>query len=102
MDGVVVNLRHGKRSSKEKERQHGVCCFIFIYLMHERNMAVAISTGVLEVLLALLWRRTVPVLGVDVVGYSSISKRADGRHEVPTSVEVWRPDIGWLDADEVG
>jgi hypothetical protein len=78
VDGVVVNLRHGKRSSKETKGQHEVCCFNSTYLMHEWDMSIATSTGVLKVLLTLLWRCTVPVLGIDIVGYSGISKRADG------------------------
>lgn len=65
-------------------------------------MPLTASASVLEILLALLRRSAVPVLRVHVVGDGAVAERGDRRHEVPTSVEVRRPDVGWLDADEVG
>jgi hypothetical protein len=72
-----------------------------ISLVHEGNMAVATGTSLLELLLALLGRLTVPVLGVDVVGDDAVAQVLHRGEYVAAGGEVGRAHVSWLDADDV-
>jgi len=69
--------------------------------VHERNVAIATGTSLLEHLLALLGRLAVPVAGVDVVGDHAVAEGLHRGEHVAAGGEVRRAHVGGLHADDV-
>lgn len=72
-----------------------------IGLVHERNVAVATSTSLLELLLALLSRLAVPVTRVNIVGDDLVPELGHGRKNVAAGGEVRRTHVSGLLANDV-
>lgn len=73
----------------------GVC------LVHERDVSIAAGTSGLKLRLALRHRGTIPVLAIHIVRYDTISKRAHDTGDTTAGLEVGRPHVGWLLAEDI-
>lgn len=64
-------------------------------------MPITSRAGRLKLGLALRRRGAIPVLRVDIVRNDAISQRAHHTADTATSLEVWRPHVGWLLAENI-
>jgi hypothetical protein len=69
--------------------------------VHERDVSITACTGLLEFLLALCGRQTVPVTSINIVRDDAVAERSHRAEDAAASGEVRRTHVCWLLADDL-